>query len=109
MSKIIDATCSDDGVVTSEGFEISNALILSEGTKESEGVLLLQANKPTYITSNASDIKELIESLVEIINQIATILSGLDAVSTSPGSVTSMITQLQNLKTEFEQTKDSLK
>ena len=109
MSKILDATCSEDGEVTAGGVSVESAEILSEGTKQSSGLLFLEADKARYLPSSATDIKELIEALVEIVNQIATIASGLDAVTVSPGSQAAAIAQLQTLKTELEQSKETLK
>jgi len=109
MSKILNATCSAAGVVMAEGQTVPAAVVLSEGKKASNGVLLLEGDKANYLTSNAADIKALIESLVTIINQIATIATGLDAVTVSPGGQTAAITMLQTMKTQLEATKEQLK
>lgn len=109
MSKILNATCSDAGVVTAEGQTVPAAVVLSEGKKASSGVLLLEGDKANYLTSSASDIKTLISSLVDIINQIATIATGLDAVTNSPGGQAAAITTLQTLKTQLDATKEQLK
>lgn len=109
MSKILNATCNATGVVTAEGQTVPAAVVLSEGKKQSSGVLLMEGDKATYVTSNASDIKSLIESLVTIINQIATIATGLDAVTVSPGSAAASIAVLQTMKTQLEATKEQLK
>lgn len=109
MAKILDASCNALGVVSSEGVSVAEAVNFGEGTKESTGALFLDKDKAYYFTSNASDIKKLIEDLVVIINQIATISSGLDAVTNSPGAQAANITQLQTLKTQLEATKGTLK
>lgn len=109
MSKILNATCNESGVVTAEGQAVPAAVVLSEGKQASAGVLLLDGEKANYLTSSAADIKTLISSLVEIINQIATIASGLDAVTVSPGGQAAAIAQLQSLKTELDATKEELK
>lgn len=109
MSKILDATCNAVGVVTAEGQVVESALVLSEGKKASSGVLLMEGDKARYLPSNATDIKDLITSLVEIVNQIATIATGLDAVTVSPGTQAANIVALQLLKTELELTKEQLK
>lgn len=109
MSKVLDAMCNAAGVVTAEGQTVPVATVLSEGKKASSGVLLMQGEKAAYVTSNASDIKDLISSLVEIINQVAVIATGLDAVTVSPGSQAAAITQLQVLKTQLDLTKEQLK
>lgn len=109
MSKILDATCSAAGVVTAEGQTVLAATVLSEGKKASSGVLLLEGQKARYLTSNATDIKDLITKVVEIVNQIATIATGLDAASNSPGGQTAAIATLQTLKTTLDATKEQLK
>lgn len=109
MSKILDATCNATGVVTAEGQTVPAAEVLSEGKKASSGVLLLEGDKARYLPSSATDIKDLISSLVEIINQIATIATGLDAVTVSPGGQAAAIVQLQLMKTQLEATKEQLK
>lgn len=109
MSKVLNATCNASGVVTAEGQEVPAAVVLSEGKQDSTGVLILEEEKANYLTSNASDIKALIESLVDIINQIATIATGLDAVTNSPGAQAAAIATLQTMKTELNLTKDLLK
>jgi N-methylhydantoinase B/oxoprolinase/acetone carboxylase alpha subunit len=108
-TKMLDATCSAVGIVTAEGSLVQDAEILSQGKQASSGVLLIEQDKARYLTSNASDIKALITSLVAIINQIATIATGIDAASNSPGGQTAAITQLQTLKTQLDATKDLLK
>lgn len=109
MSKILDATCDATGVVTAEGQTVPAAVVLSEGKKASNGVLLLDGEKANYLPSSATDIKDLISSLVEIINQIATIATGLDAVTVSPGGQAAPIALLQTLKTQLDATKEQLK
>lgn len=107
MSKILDATCLNSQV-TVEGTVIE-AEIFSEGMKQSSGAALFEKDKVYYLTSNATDIKELIESLVIILNQIIIITTALDAVTLSPGSATAAITQLTLLKTQLDLTKENLK
>lgn len=109
MSKILSATCDAAGLVTADGIQVVGAIVLSEGKKASSGVAVMDAEKVWYLTSNATDIKDLISKMVEIINQLATIASGLDAVTNSPGGQTANITQLQTLKTQLDATKEQLK
>lgn len=109
MSKILSATCDAQGKVTAEGVEVVGAIVLSEGKKASSGVAVLDGDKVWYLTSSATDIKDLITKLVEIVNQIATISTTLDAVTVSPGNATAAITQLQTMKTQLEQSKETLK
>lgn len=107
MSKILDASCDASGKVTCEGVEIPTATVLSEGKKASTGVMLLDGSKARYVTSSATDIKDLITSLVEIVNQTAVILSAIDG--TLGGSNSAAIAQLQVYKTQLDASKDTLK
>jgi hypothetical protein len=105
--KLLEATCENQ-TVTAEEITVE-CDILSQGNKSSTGVVLLDGSEVKYITSNASDIKDLITSLVSIIEQIVTIATGLDTASNSPGGQTSNISQLTTLKTQLNATKDTLK
>lgn len=107
MSKVLSASC-ENSKVTIEGVSIE-ATILSQGKKQSTGQAILDGEKVVYVTSNALDLKETIESLDTILGQVVTILTGLDGVSTTPGSMTAAITTLTNLRTQFSTTKDNLR
>lgn len=108
MSRVLEATC-EAGVVTVEGLVLEDAVILSEGVASSEGIVIIQGGAAYYVASRALDLKEVIESLVEIITQIATIASGLDAVTVTPGSNAAAIAMLTTMKTQFELKKDNLR
>ncbi len=97
MSKIFDATCTADSVVKVQGQAV-NATILSEGKKASTGIVALQGSTATYITSNASDVKLLIENIntlvgkiADVVDQVVLALSALDGVTTTPGSAAAAI------------------
>lgn len=107
--EMVDATCSAAGVVTADGVTVAAAEVLSEGTKASSGVLLMRGDEFRYVTSNASDIKDLIEALVEIVDKIVTITTAIDAASNSPGGQTSNIALLTALKVQLDQSKETLK
>lgn len=109
MSKILDAECSSAGVVTADGVTVESAEVLSEGKKHSEGLLFLEGEKARYIPSSATDIKDLITRVVGIVDQITTIVTTLDGVTTSPGSAAAAIATLTTLKTQLNQSKDTLK
>ncbi len=108
MSKILDASCVAQ-VVTVEGKPVATAVIQSQGTSASNGVLLMEGDKQTYIASNASDISDLITAIGTLIDQIIIISTTLDGVSTSPGTTTAAIANLGVLKTTFLLQKDLLK
>lgn len=109
MSKVLNASCSSAGVVTSEGFSVEGATVLSEGKKASEGVLVIDRRNAWYLTSNASDLKDLITNMVTITEKIIEIATQLDSVTVSPGTAAANILALTTLKTQLDLTKDSLK
>lgn len=108
MAKVLDAECQN-GIVRVDGMEVDPALILSEGTKDSTGIALIDGPEVTYITSNASDIKETIEELTGILNQVITVLTGLDGATDPAGTQAASIASLEVLKSQFEARKDSIK
>lgn len=87
---------------------IANAEILSNGVGKSTGILIFQGDKQIYIPSNAKDIEALIQGVSDIIGQVALVLTGLDAVTVSPGTQAAAIAQLQVLKTQLLATKEGL-
>jgi len=105
---MLNASCNASGIVSVSGQTI-DADILSEGTKASSGVALIDKDNVKYLTSNASDIKDLILALVDIIDQLSLIATGLDSVTLSPGAQAANITQLGVLKTQLEATAETLK
>lgn len=108
MSRILDASCQAGQVQVQE--TIVDAEILSQGQRESSGILILDgARRPVYLTSNAEDIRDLIESLEEIITQVQTILTAIDGVTTTPGSSAALITQLGTLNIQLGLSKETLK
>lgn len=108
MAKILEATC-EAGIVKVEGFVIQNAVILSlGGAPSSTGVLIIDGASSYFVASSALDVKTLITNLVQIIQQIVTITTGLDAVTVSPGSNAAGIAALTLLKTQLDLTKDTL-
>lgn len=128
MSKILDATCSATGVVTAEGSTVESAEVLSEGNQASSGLLLMEGNKARYLTSSATDIKETIEKLIQVLDdlgpaltQIATTLTSIGAGMTGPTTappptlpadvieLTSKVTSLTATKAELNTLKGALK
>jgi hypothetical protein len=109
MNKIVEATCSAAGIVTIDGKPISEAVILSEGNAASEGIAMIEGETVTYVTSNATDIKDLITDLESIIQQVITVLTAANGGLTSPGALTAGIASLTTLKTQFGLKKDLLK
>lgn len=107
MSKILDATCTL-GVVKVEDLPV-DAAVISEGAGESRGVVLLEGDKATYLTSNASDIKDLIDAIGALVDKIVTVATGLDAVTLSPGGQTANILLITVAKTQLLAMKETLK
>lgn len=83
MSKALEATC-EGGVVTCEGVPVPDVTVLSEGVGESEGLLVLEGLKKTYLASNATDLKTTIEKLVSAVDKIGLTLTAIGAGMTGP-------------------------
>lgn len=109
MSKMIEASCNATGVVSVDNLSVSSVTVLSQGHKDSNGALFLDGDKKIYITSNASDIKDLIASIVSILDKIILIATGLDAGAPSPGTQSTNISELTAMKTTLNSSKDLLK
>lgn len=107
MSKVVEATC-ESGVVKIGTMPI-DSVILSQGSKPSTGKVLIDEDEVTYITSNASDISDLIVRLVAIVAKVGVILSAIDGATNSPGANAATILELTALKTQLNTTKDLLK
>jgi len=105
------ATCDASGVVKIGTITVpaADVEILSEGTKASEGILILDQALARYLTSSASDVKKVIEDLTAIVEKIIEVATGLDGVTNSPGAQAANITLLTTLKETFAQTKETLK
>lgn len=107
MSNVIEATC-ENNVVKIAGKTVP-ATILSQGKASSTGVVLLDAEKATYVTSNATDLATLINTLGDVIQKIIEIATSLDAVTVTPGTAAANIALLTVMKTQLVLTKDLLK
>ncbi len=113
MSKMIDGTCSAH-VVTADGIAVEGVEVLSQGTKSSTGVVLLQEDKAKYITSNATDIHDLIAQLSDLIQLVSDTFSAIGTGMTGPttappASLPASITQLATMKAALTAMKDNLK
>ena len=109
MSKILSATCDAQGKVTAESTQVVGAIVLSEGKKASSGVAVMDGDKVWYLTSSATDIKDLITAMTDITHQIAAIATALDGVTLVPGTATAAIAQLQAAAVELQQSGELLK
>lgn len=107
MARILPATCVN-GAVTVSG-HVVDAEILSQGTAESSGVVIIDHETVYYIANTQDDLSESIDELIGIIDQISACLTALDGVSTSPGSAAAAIALVSTLKTAFEAKKDMLR
>lgn len=83
MSKVLEATCVG-GLVTSHGTPVVEADILSQGIGLSSGVLILDDDEATYVTSNASDLKDAISKIASTLDTIGTTLTSIAASMTGP-------------------------
>lgn len=108
MSRVFDSTCVGN-VVKIDGKTITPATVISEGVKSSTGVALMQGDKVHYLTSNATDIKDLITNIGSLIDKIVTALSGLDAGAPVPGTQAANIALITVFKTTMLAQKENLK
>ena len=76
MTKMIEAMCVDS-MVMADGVVVAEAEILSEGVGASEGVIILDEDRVTYLTSNAADIKQLIEMASSILNDASDLMASI--------------------------------
>lgn len=109
MPRILAASCDQTGKVTIDGKVVTNAQVLSEGTKASTGVALLDGSDVTYVTSSAQDLKATIEAIDAMLQKIILIVTTLDAGTLSPGAAAANIALLTTLQTQFALKKDMLK
>ncbi len=112
MSQILNASCIAN-VVTVEGKPV-HANILSEGVKASTGLALIESDNVNYVTSNASDIKDLISSLTTLIQLVSdtftAIGTGMTGPTTAPpASLPASIVALALIKTTLTTMGNTLK
>lgn len=82
MSKILKASCKT-GAVKWEGSTVE-AEILSDGTGESEGILILEKDKAFYIPSSAKDIETTLDKLIGALTKITETLTAIGGGMTGP-------------------------
>ncbi len=108
MSKILPASC-EAGFVSVEGLVITPATILSAGVKASVGAALIEKETVTYMTSNATDIQDIITKLDDILTKLTMTLTLMDAALLTPGAGTTGIAQITLAQAELLLIKDNLK
>ncbi len=107
MSKILDATCNPAGIVTAEGSPVIDATVLSNGKKQSTGLLFMEAEKSRYLTSSATDIADLIQAMSDILTNVVTVLTAHD--SSLGSSQTATIAQITSANAQLVAMKELLK
>lgn len=127
MTRLFEATCVG-GIVMVDGLPIPDAVILTQGTAASEGMLVLNKGIAYYVTSNTEDIEDLLTKLVSTLGTVTSVLNTIAATFTSVGAgmtgpttappptlvtdVASIITAATNITTkatEFTAMKELLK
>lgn len=83
MAKVLDASCQA-GTVTAEGVPVQGATVLSEGVGSSTGVLVIEADKKTYIGKTSPDLKSSIETLATALGDIVSALQNIGLAMTGP-------------------------
>lgn len=108
MVKMVPATLDASGNVLVDGKPIEGAEKTGAGAAPSSGFVLIDGTRVVYVILNGSDLKTLIEKLAEITQQVATIATGLDGATNSPGAQASAIAQLTTMQGELATMKDVL-
>lgn len=114
MSKILEATCSAAGAVTSGDVVVPAVTVLSEGHQASTGLLLLDGTLKQYIASSATDIKTTIEKVADALDKLTDILTNIGAGMTGsttapPPTLAADILEITAIVTELDTLKDALK
>ena len=108
MTKMVPATLDASGKVIIDGQPVEGAQLTGAGKAASSGVAFIDGTRVVYVILNGSDLKTLIEKLAEITQQVATIATGLDAATNSPGGQTAAIAQLTTMQGQLATMKDVL-
>lgn len=127
MSKVLDATCVG-GIVKVGALPVPGTTILSEGIAASQGLLILDGDKKTYIAKTSPDLDSTLSKVIDsldtlssALNQIATTLTSIGANMTGPttappGSLATDVAQiilkataLDTVKAELETLQEALK
>jgi hypothetical protein len=82
---------------------------MSQGTAQSSGVVVIDGSSIRYFVLQALDLSETIDLVNTMIQQIGTILTGLDGATNSPGAQTANIATLTTQRTQFVAKKDNLR
>lgn len=93
--QMLDASCVA-GIVTADGKPVATAEVLSAGVAASQGLLLLQGELAKYVTSNATDIKDVLTSINSIVTKITTVLTALDSALSSANTATIALIVAEN-------------
>lgn len=127
MSKMLPASCVG-GIVTSEGFPVPAAEILSEGVGQSEGILLIDEDEARYLAKTTPDLKTTLEQTIAALDQlssamttVASALTSIGAMMTGPttappptlptdvASITAAVVQATAAKVQLQALKEVLK
>lgn len=115
MSKVFNAECSAAGKVSIEGYEIPDAQVMSAGKAQSQGTAFMDGDKTKYIPNNTGDIETTLQKIVDVLQQIATALTTIDAKPTGGtgsapvATVASQVAQINAIRTELNTLKGALK
>ncbi len=111
MTRIFDAECENQ-IVKVAGHTVEPVVILSQGKRSSEGILAIDAEKATYVTSNAEELAEALDEIAGALGLIATALTGIGAgmpSSTPPPTLGSTVSAINAVKDALNTLKVNLK
>lgn len=84
MARIFNATCNALGIVTAEGVQVPDCVVLSEGKQASAGLMFAQGDKFYYLPSSALDIKATLTDVIAALTEISSTLTAIGAGMTGP-------------------------
>lgn len=115
MAEVTEASCSGGNVTLEGSYPEPDAEILSEGVGNSDGLAVISNGKIYYLTSNATDLKETIDKLINSITELTTALTAIDAKPTGGSGSSSTpvaaanVVSLTAISTELTALKEALK
>lgn len=83
MSKVLEATCAA-GIVTSGGFPVVSATVLSQGIGPSTGFLILCEDAAYYVAKTSPDLDATLQQIITALTDVATALTAIGAGMTGP-------------------------
>ena len=98
MVKILNGTCGNNIVYTSDGLQVPNCLVLSEGMGTSTGIIIISDVGAVYIAKTSPDLESLLAPLENALTNIQLSLTLDDHGATSASYVTAAVAAIDAIK-----------